>query len=305
MIDQKQIVVLIPGARGITLLSTVALRGIRKKFPNHIITALCWFPELLEGLDYIDKVIYPVGPFVFEEHILDHRIIDLTDNVNYLPNRQRRKMHIIDILCAIAKVQNDGMGPDIFIPSDAYSQAEDFLHKESINNKNLYVFHPKSSSINKDWIEQEWKNLVDLLIPFGACLQVGGDNKINDMIISVPIEGKMQYALLKKAKFIFCVDSLFLHATSACSVKNCVVLLGSSDPKVVSYKNYINFYKKVVDCQPCGRPYINFDLMFDSDGKPIKDTEGNYLKWRCPHRLCFTAYKATDVFQILRPKLFI
>jgi len=298
--------VLLPKALGATLLSTAALRQMRRAFPGRLIRCVAQYPELLANLSYIDDVLLYDNPQLFAKAIQDHDIVDLTGTLLAQPNRRDTPRHLIDLLCERAGVINDGHGPDCLLTVEEDSMACEIVRSATPDRKPIVVMATRTSTPNKEWKHRNWQALVEHTSPAVTWLHVGDAlGAPIEHVTYLAITPRQTVGVLGHVHGVVCPDTFVMHAAATRRAKAIPVvsLLGSSRPECVSYPGFTNLFVNGLECQPCGRPYSGFDIARQSDGTVVTWPNGKPKKWECEHVGCMDLITVEMVVQQLTKHL--
>ena len=304
----KEITVILPRAKGATLLSTVVLRRLRHKYPESLIQCISKFPELLEGLNYVDRICDWDDVLNFEGAIMDREVIDLNGTLDFQPNRRPAPIHLIELLCKRAKVNNDFLGPECNLSGKEIISAQSEIGLNgSRHGLPVILITTRTSTVNKEWSCDSWKELV---MHFGdrvRWLHVGDFHKpLINGVEYLSLTPRQSIAVAGLVDGVVTLDTFLLHAAASQRRQRggVVVLLGSSHPNCVSYDTFRNVYFQSLECQPCGRPFSQFDLKRLSDGQPEPWPNGKAKKWECEHVDCMKAIKVEYVATAIESEIF-
>jgi len=303
----KNIAVIVPRAMGVTLLCTAVLRQLKRLHTDAQILCICKFPELLINFPFVDKVFCYDEPFLFEMAIKDKNVIDLNGTLEFQPNRREKRVHLIDLLCERAKIINDSEGPECNLSEEELSEAikiVNSVHRGKCNS--IVAMTTRTTTPNKEWKLARWRELVYRTKEEIKWIHIG-----EYMLPFIPhveyltLTPRQSIAVLNYVDAVVCLDTFILHAaaTQRLHTGNVIVLLGSTHPKCVSYESFINIYHEELDCQPCGRPYSQFDLNFLPDGSVTHWENGKPKKWECKSVKCMDLISVDDVEQALMEKI--
>lgn len=301
----QDITVIVPRAMGATLLSTVVLRQLRQAHPGRTIRCIAKYPELLAGLPYIDELIEWDTPDVFIRAIKDKEIIDLSGTLDHQPNRRPSPVHLIDLLCQRAGVNNDLRGPECFLSSEEVNDAKTFVDSvRHDSSKAVIAITTRTSTRNKEWRSERWQELVQQLSSHVRWFHLGeGQPPDLSGVEYLTLTPRQAIAVTRYVDGVVTVDTFLLHAaaTQRLSTAGVITLLGSSRPECVSYPTFHNIFFNFYECQPCGRPYNSFDLHILQDGSIDRWPNGKPKKWECEHVGCMDLIDVGTVADAIRP----
>jgi ADP-heptose:LPS heptosyltransferase len=300
----EALVVLLPKARGATLISTVVLRQLRRKFPHRRITCIAEFPELLYGSPFLNGIVRYSEPFLFDRWIKDNEVVDLTGTLDYQPNRRQVPVHLIDLLCGRAGVGWDGCLPDCSLTDAEVSEASRRISsvREKMGGLPCIAMTTSTSTPNKEWPVANWTELVHRTASRIAWIHLGTPSGIEIPGVHYLRLGiREDIAVLKLVDGAVCLDTFLLHAAASqrSADGRVVVLLGSTRPECVSYSMFLNIFDEAYDCQPCCRPFHPLDRAFADDGALEFWPDGKPRKWVCDHVSCMKIISVDRVEQAI------
>jgi ADP-heptose:LPS heptosyltransferase len=304
----QNITVIVPRTLGATLLSTVVLRQLRRKLPHRTIRCVAKFTDVLEGLPYIDEIWHFDDPHVFEGAIKDNEVIDLTSTLHCQPNRRYPPIHLIDVLCRHAGIENDAQGPECFLSRAELNAAQQLVTSNKVEHDRMVIaMTTRTSTRNKEWRHERWVELVQRMGNQVSWLHLGehqGPLPTNVQCLS--LSPRQSIALTRFVDGVVTLDTFLLHAAATQRIKSgaVVTLLGSSHPSCVSYQRFHNLYFNEYECQPCGRPYSPFDLLILPDGSTPKWPNGKAKKWECEHVACMDLITVDVVLNAIQTSIF-
>jgi ADP-heptose:LPS heptosyltransferase len=303
----KELTVILPRAMGATLLGTVVLRRLRHKYPEFLIQCISKFPELLEGLNYVDKVCDWDEVTNFEGAIMDREVIDLNGTLDFQPNRRPTPIHLIELLCKRAKVDNDFLGPECHLSAKEIISAQREIGLDRLRSGlPAILITTRTSTVNKEWNCDSWKELVTHFRNRVRWLHVGDFQKpLIKGVEYLSLTPRQSIAVAALVDGVVTLDTFLLHAAASQRRQRggVIVLLGSSHPYCVSYDTFHNVYFQHLECQPCGRPFSQFDLKRLSDGQPDHWLNGKAKKWECEHVDCMKAVKVEYVADAIESEI--
>lgn len=297
----SDITVLVPKAIGVALLSSVVVRALKKRAPDRNIRCVARHGVFFHGCPYVEEVIDPNTPYLFRDAIQDKHVIDLSRYLDYQPNRREVPVHLLDLLCNQAGVQNDGGGPECFLQpeEEAWAKAEIARHQKPGASATILIT-TRTSTVNKEWRQRRW---IELVRHFGSnvlWLHVGDPRgQVLEGVVYLSTSPRQTIALAGAVTGVVTLDTFLLHA-AACArnrTGGVVTILGSSRPECVSYAAFRNLYVKEYDCQPCGRPYGSHDFNILPNGEVMRWPNGKAMKWVCEHVSCMDLVSVASVIE--------
>lgn len=241
------------GGLGDILLSTPAIRSLKRQFPDHRIVVYFRTKGQLE--------IYRNNPDVSacrSERFWHDPLVHLLRKagwVRFLTTAYGRcapsltyNRSAMDIIAEMLGVEPGDRRIGVFLTEDEERTAEAVVQ----GRHNLIALHASPTfSKNKAWPVSSWETLVRSM-PEYRFLQLGitGDDTIagtEDLRGRTTLREAM--AIIRRCSSFVGVDSALAHSTNAFGIPG-VVLFGASDPAVWGHSNNINIYKQL-RCAPC------------------------------------------------------
>jgi ADP-heptose:LPS heptosyltransferase len=223
---------------GCTVLSTALFQSLKAKFPDSQIYAYSKFPQLLDGLDELDDVREPDSSVSYHVNL-----------ENYLSNRphcsepyRHLSVHMIELAeRQLSENLEKEFRPKIKLTEEELSSAKKVVDNyRSEYGKPVVWLQVMSRSDNKSWPKQS-----ELIGQFSSEYVFLG-------LSEECYTPRDSIALSKFCDAGIVVDSFLLHGSEVAGTKNVIVLLGSSNPKVVTYPGQTVIYERVCEVQPCG-----------------------------------------------------
>lgn len=186
--------------------------------------------------------------------------INLLRRAGYLPKRYQRasyvdyapsiwvpKQHATTVIAELMGVELSDPRPDLFLTPEE----EDFGRKTTGALKIPVAIQVKSSTINKEWPINYWKDLITRNPQYDFVqLGVSGEPRLEGTVkIPDGLDLRPEFAILKHCRAFVGVESCFAHAASAFKLPG-VVLFGASNPEVWGHPNNINLSTQI-RCSPC------------------------------------------------------
>jgi len=248
------------GALGDCLMTTSALKGLKKKYPGCFIRYVT-HPDsmkILEGNRCIDELTDASKDDSEQKIYFCYPNKDSILGDEGYPNKPLNR-HLV-------KIFNECAG--IFDIPDSMecplSDEDEKIGKDLKNQYGSYVtIHIKSGwSSYKDWYNDRWEFVVEELFKKGfVTIQIGleSDPLLRNVVDFRGHAIKGAISAIKHARVHVGIDSFSNHASVAVGTP-AVILFGSTSPTGSGYDSNINLYKSL-PCQPC---YIEYEWSKDS-----------------------------------------
>ena len=139
--------------------------------------------------------------------------------------------------------------------ADVYlSKEEKDFAKNKLKNikKPIITINTKGGAPTKNWPEENWQKLVNLLSKKYAIIQLGNNTevKLENTINFTSLPIRKSIAILTKATLHVGCESFFMHAANGVNVPSVIIFGGRSTPINSGYKENKNIYIKT-NCSPC------------------------------------------------------
>lgn len=249
MMDKQVLIGLVEHMGDIVACEPVS-RRMRVKYPNR---KICWvsriaFKEILESNPNIDRVIYVeclTEWIVLSKHQAGDVIVDL--HVNYRECEHCRIPLYKNNFNALVTIKNwydfgsllnaFSIGAGIGCIDDHPNVYIQEINRKKIDSLNLdkryIVIHRNSNDDSRDWANQKWIKLVEILVKENYLIvDVGSESRINNLEITsgyLDLRGKLSILdtaeLISRAELFIGIDSGPAHLANAVKAK-AVVLLG-------------------------------------------------------------------------------
>lgn len=288
-------VILTPGSLGVSLMCTGVLELYKESIIDKPLHVLAYHYDFFENLDFIDKIhpitknCLPIDGNLFEEVIKDSEYRSTFSNLDWQPHRRPHKKHITQLLAEKIGLTIDRVKPIVRLRQEEDDRGKEYIQslKLKFGEKPIVYLGIESSTPNKDWKLENWKNLVKDNKDFLTFISFDQKANLIQYVTKIDTTKRQLLSILKHVDACVTVDSFPLHGASAKGINTPVIvcILGSSHPDVVCYEDTIVLYKQRInlECQPCGRPYSLFDKA--PNGKP----------WECGHVSCLMPITVEDV----------
>lgn len=280
---------------GDCIISTVAFRNLRKKYPDIPIISASVYSSIFHNNPNITKI-YQLG----EPNDLYEKWCKPAKSVNQIYNikvYERPYQRLYDgplskLMCEMLNVPFDEDRPELFLTPEEEEFGKDFISSYSkptvliqVESARPPIQNNKKMINEKDMVGDFWERLVDKIKDKVDVIQVGCKDERTINGIKTSLLGKTSvrqtFAIAKYCKTYICIDSLLGHVGPAVGKKG-IVLYGRSRLKTLSHE--INDNIIVRDSCPdieCCRPEPQFgDLMLN---------RGNLTNWGCAERKCMAA----------------
>lgn len=299
-------VVLMDYGVGDVVMSTPLIRCMKQQYPEHKLIVACIYAEILKGNPNID-FLYQLGTL---NDMYSKWIRPLKDPKDYMMIKpyEPRLQYFYDepmskLFCDLAGVKFD---KDVL---------EFFLTKEEENfgkqltapcTKPIVVLQIESARVSlrggekmiteKDWFNDRWDTVVDVLKKDYDFVQVGGKDEYRVKGTKMCLLGKTNYresaAILKNAHTFVTIDSAVSHIGPSVGTTG-IVLFGRSKISTLGHTYNTNIEIKVCPDQPCLRP--------EPASGDLEVKDGNNLgNWTCKDRICMKAITPDVVIKAIK-----
>jgi ADP-heptose:LPS heptosyltransferase len=219
---------------GCSVASIGVVLAIKEKFPEKTLIVYTKFPELFNSISGITLTRKELSGYD-----VDLRSYYANRLHNNLPYRSIY-INMIEIAENALKTKLRRILPKIVLSQEELDYAKKILDK---NKKPTIWIQKKTNSPNKNWIEQNWKELEKKLSLKYAILELSESN----------YSLRQSLALTKLCLAGITLDTFLVHGSNAVGAKNVLVLLGSSRKEVVTYPTQkVVYIKSNCPVQPCG-----------------------------------------------------
>ena len=212
---------------GCNIVATAILQSLRDKFPDAIINVYTKYPDLIFGLNEIDKIID------LKKECLKNYNVDFKD---YLKSRKPQESmpfrHLISHMFEVAESQlsvklNRNFKPKINLTEEEMKKAEKIV-KSLSHGKPLIWLQTKTSEKKKDMPAIFWKELIKK------------ENNYEFVDLSSEVHSRrISIAITKLCNMGVTLDTFLLHCSGAVKAKNVIAIMVSSHKEVVTYPNQI------------------------------------------------------------------
>ena len=240
------------GVIGDVLMTTPAIRELRKQYKNAHIRYVTLNPDLLinnPNIDELSIVNYPCDLQIKFEYPV-HK--------GY-PDKPLTK-HIAAEFAECGGVQIDSFRGDIYFSESELIYAESVIKKfEHIPTATIHIHGGWSPY--KNWPFENWQKVVDHFFKRIVFIQIGGPNDpvLNNVISMVrTFSIRLSSAFIYSTDFFIGIDSFPNHVAGALS-KPAVVLFGSTSPTGSGYPSATNIWTGE-ECSPCYREYNSISV---------------------------------------------
>lgn len=280
--------------RGDVLLITPALRGIRRQHPDAVIGCAIEHSDLLQGNPNVDCILdlATAGRRLFEDMYQRATRHVFLDYARRLP--QLRSRSVLEVLCDLAGVENDGRGLELFLTEEEVRSATALADELSFQRQHpLVALQSAAGTPNREWPLNSW-SILARSCPEIVMVQVGGaaDGKVDG---AIDLRGRLTHravaALVQQCDAVIAGDTFLPHAAFAVSTP-AVVLFGSSHPTAFGHAGNVNLALEDVSCAPCYRP-----VSWMNDTSQTED--GRIVPWECSHRACLAEMGVEGVREAL------
>jgi ADP-heptose:LPS heptosyltransferase len=240
----RQIDVSRPGALGDVLMCTPGLREVKRVNPDCKIRFHTKYPSLVEGLPYIDEVVYcEVRP--------DNAIRLAYEDV--IPPRR----HIARIMGDCLGVRVTDVRPDCSVCSElvqTMARRWDGLPRPRVViNRCAGPWTP-----NKDWPDTYWNHLVDQLMEWATVIEIGSqtystaEKKLGERYVDLRGQTTLDELIATIAAADLHVGPISgpVHIAAAVRTPSVVIYGGYEHPVCTEYPGNVSLYSPI-HCAPC------------------------------------------------------
>ena len=306
-LGSQEILFLQPGGLGKAIAGTAVARQIRAKFPSVKLHVQTGYPDIYQGLEFVDRV-WPLAPqaHFFEDVASKCEIFEAEPYKDFSFRKGRE--HLIDVWCRLLRLDlpKEKRGSIVLSAAEkrnAKTQLTDRVGRPIIafQFRGGTSSHDAGSAANPERLFQarhlsvdRAQAVVDDLVKEGfAVLQ-----------ISLPTEPKLKNALylsdqsviptrhmlafLNECSGLVAIDSFASHAWAALGKTGAVCLWGYSSPIQYGYAGNTHLAIKDACKTPhCNRPETHlFDVL-----------PGTGQSWQCPHDGACMSFSPKEIVQ--------
>ncbi len=262
----KEIHLKVPDALGDTVISTAVMRALGKAyFPDTTLIVYAKNPSLLESCGDIDEL-HPISELPRSGYI------SLDGYLNQMPHTAQPHTHISHCMINEAESELKKQGFDlrldhsykpgiILADEELYKSTDEINELETRYGKRVVWISTKTSSPNKDWPQEYWKEVIAATSEDFTFLELLAPNQspIDEKVVEGRYGLRETLATIAAADAGITLDTFTLHGAGALlnylSSSSVITILGSSNPAVVSYPGFTDLFvksEKTEKCQPCG-----------------------------------------------------
>ena len=266
-----------PGAVGDVLLSSVIVKGLKIKHPNHVIHYYTRTFEAAYLIEGIDRVI--------DSNLWSQRTPGIDYYLNPYPSERGDdrpyQKHLIEYYADI-----------LDIPVDWNYSLKPIVSPKLVTGRYLTLHIKTGWSIYKEWPVQQWNKLIQELKIYTPMkiVQIGSATDPLVEGVDIDLRGKttlaQSCALIRDAKLHLGGDSFSNHIAGAYHTK-AVILFGSTSPTGSGYPTAKNIYLDL-PCQPCYKENPNVS---------------RHPKGSCSHHLCMNQITVEMVMKEIKVQL--
>lgn len=223
---------------GDTVLLTIAIQEIKKKYPNIKLNIITKYPELLDNIDGIFSTNCPETYWSLDFAYFKVRNDKLRDE--NLLNEFFKKIYI--------RVYD--YSPSLVLSEKEKKDADQ--HLTGIK-KPFITINTNSKERTKNWPPEYWQLVVNDLKEQYTIIQLGDQNEpyLNHVIRwAGELSLREACAILEKASFHLGIVSFLMHVAHALNTKSIIIYGGRETPENSGYEKNINIINPI-ECSPC------------------------------------------------------
>jgi ADP-heptose:LPS heptosyltransferase len=292
--EPEYVVFIINGGIGKNINATVAIRGIKKKYPDKKLVILTGWPDIFKYNPHVHRVFrHGTTPYFYDEYILGNKAIVLNTEPYYHQDYiSKTGKHITQSWCEQLNVPFDSPRPELYFSKAEVEGANRF---KSLSNKPLFFIQNMGGNKN---FKQFIRNL-----PLNTVSQVVNQMKHTHRIVLIKtkdqdgIEGventdnyslRDSLSLLLVADKVLCIDSMVQHACAAMN-KKAVVCWSGTSPELLGYNSNINLRIQACPDPECHRP-----------NSFLADLDTKLEVWSCPYGEPCTNHDVKSILEALK-----
>ena len=223
---------------GDTVLLTIAIQEIKKKYPNIKLNIITKYPELLDNIDGIFSINCPETYWSLDFAYFKVRNDKLRDE--NLLNEFFQQIHF----------KTYDYSPVLALSQKEKKDAE--KHLKGIK-KPFITINTYSKEHTKNWPPEYWQLVIDELKEQYTLIQLGDQNEpYLDNVIrwAGDLSLRESCAILEKATFHLGIVSFLMHVSQALNTKSIIIYGGRETPENSGYEKNINIINPI-ECSPC------------------------------------------------------
>ena len=291
--NYEYVIFIIDGGIGKNIMSTIPIRGLKKKYPDKKLIIVSGWPDVFKYNPNV-HLAYNFNnlPHFYDNYVLCGKSLILKTEPYYHRDYVSKKRHLCDVWCEQLDVEFDKNLPQLFFSKDELQESFSFVsskHKPcmlmQIHGGPNMVKQPFSRMISLDLAKAVADRMSNthhiLLAAYKEQPSWQGVEKI-----SYPLRASM--SLVPFMDKLFLIDSMFQHAAAACN-KQSVVLWPGTSPEILGYNVHVNLRKQVCPDPECHRPN---PFLFDF-------SHSNQELWSCPYGKPCTNWDADEIVKAL------
>jgi len=309
----KNLVLFSEGGIGKNISGTVAVRNLKKKYPDKRIIVFCGFNEIFLHNPNIYKIFNFQNPLYFYDDYVNEETMFIKEepylNYDYI----NKKEHVTQSWCKNIGIDTDNTYPDIFLLDDEFEWAKVYSDKlTDEGKKKLILIQWVGGKVPEDKTKLGFKN--SLVPMFRRSLPIETVEKLVEYFNSngykVCTVGHENYpqikgaeniwlplrytiALLKYAHTFIGIDSFLQHAAASNQIdKKGIVCWGGTSPICLGYDKHINLTKEVCSNPFCHRP-----------NSYLFDVHSSGTIWNCPVNEKCLRYTTEEIINVFESKL--
>ena len=223
---------------GDTLLLTVVIHELKRRYPNIKLNIITAYPELLDNLNGIFSINSPETYWSVDFAYFKIRNDKLHDE--NLLNEFFKKIYI----------RGYDYSPSLVLSEKEKKDADQYL--KGIK-KPFITINTNSKEQTKNWPSENWQLVVNELKQHYTFIQLGDQNEPylrNVIRWAGKLSLRESCAILDKASFHLGIVSFLMHVSHALNTKSIIIYGGRETPKNSGYEKNINIINPI-ECSPC------------------------------------------------------
>jgi len=226
------------GAPGDALITANVIRCIKDEFPSIKVNCITPHPELIQYDPAIDSINKSESFYSFDSTYWEMIV------------RKERNENIIAHNMARLKIKNYVYKSKFYLTQEE----KDWANRKLQNYKKpILAISTKSKELVKNWIHENWVELINSLKEKYSIIQLGDKNesvfKYVDRFAG-ELTMRESAAILSKVNMFIGPDSLLMHIANGLEITSIIIFGGSRPVECFGYKENINLESNP-QCSPC------------------------------------------------------